>query len=579
MIVQALKTLNTIADASRLSAPLQADHTAGLVALLYTHACLSDISSILQQSPSNVPARQQIEFAATLVCKTCSTEHHRALLAQSGVLDALVTNVASAVIASYPTASEDVGYPSTQHLYSFKQPKLAPLLKAVCLIIKGSKERAQQAVNAAALTSAFSKLETRLDAAQANSTAQQGNARRSSASQNALKAMYLLLPQLPNSSPRGSSLSHPTHTTFGSTGTYGRSSQLPQSLSTAIEVNQNFQGLEFLGDEESPLIPWLLFMFRNQDRATSLAAAEMLIGLSRCGLLKRAKESIFAYLLVPPLVSMLEKDPRSSSNVSHEASTFDLMSEINSLKEDIPAVLAILTSNNAETQKAAADAGAIQKLSELLKESFEPLPTSTSSSLWSPESDTPPLPQSSDDSCRLGEPGISPAAYHILRLRESIFAALAAIASDKDDYRKKIIDYGVMPYVIKTLKAEAVETAMKTSDQAARLLPTSPIDVAWNYREAVLAACGAARALSRSVSTLRTSLMDAGLAAPLFVLLKSQDVEIKIAATAVVCNLVLKFSPMREVRLISREARHPICLPLTGDHGWWYPHNIVPARS
>ena len=42
--------------------------------------------------------------------------------------------------------------------------------------------------------------------------------------------------------------------------------------------------------------------------------------------------------------------------------------------------------------------------------------------------------------------------------------------------------------------------------------------------------------------------MDAGLAAPLFLLLKHQDVDLQIAATAVVCNLVLDFSPMRDVR-------------------------------
>ena len=41
--------------------------------------------------------------------------------------------------------------------------------------------------------------------------------------------------------------------------------------------------------------------------------------------------------------------------------------------------------------------------------------------------------------------------------------------------------------------------------------------------------------------------MDAGLPAPLFALLKSQDLEIQIAATGVLCNLVLKFSPMRDV--------------------------------
>ena len=45
--------------------------------------------------------------------------------------------------------------------------------------------------------------------------------------------------------------------------------------------------------------------------------------------------------------------------------------------------------------------------------------------------------------------------------------------------------------------------------------------------------------------------MDAGLAAPLFVLLRNQDTEIQVAATAVICNLVLEFSPMRDVGCLS----------------------------
>lgn len=48
--------------------------------------------------------------------------------------------------------------------------------------------------------------------------------------------------------------------------------------------------------------------------------------------------------------------------------------------------------------------------------------------------------------------------------------------------------------------------------------------------------------------------MDAGLAAPLFGLLKHQDIEIQIQATAVVCNLVLDFSPMREVSIFEHSA-------------------------
>ena len=63
------------------------------------------------------------------------------------------------------------------------------------------------------------------------------------------------------------------------------------------------------------------------------------------------------------------------------------------------------------------------------------------------------------------------------------------------------------------------------------------------------AACQCTRSLSRSVCILRTNLVDAGIAVPLFRLLSEDSLEVKIAATGAVCNLLLEFSPMRRAIL------------------------------
>jgi armadillo repeat-containing protein 8 len=63
------------------------------------------------------------------------------------------------------------------------------------------------------------------------------------------------------------------------------------------------------------------------------------------------------------------------------------------------------------------------------------------------------------------------------------------------------------------------------------------------------AACQCTRSLSRSVCILRTNLVDAGIALPLFRLLSDESLEVKIAATGAVCNLMLEFSPMRKAIL------------------------------
>ncbi len=67
----------------------------------------------------------------------------------------------------------------------------------------------------------------------------------------------------------------------------------------------------------------------------------------------------------------------------------------------------------------------------------------------------------------------------------------------------------------------------------------------------VLAACYAVRMLSRSVGILRTALVDNTVYAPLLQLLQWHDTDVQVAAAATVCNLVMDFSPMREVSAIA----------------------------
>lgn len=120
----------------------------------------------------------------------------------------------------------------------------------------------------------------------------------------------------------------------------------------------------------------------------------------------------------------------------------------------------------------------------------------------------------------------------LIRLREATLVALAALSFQRDDIRRRIVDHttpSLLPIIVSSLTASHLGVR--------------------------IAACRLVRALSRSVSILRTSLVDAGVASKLLDIIKSESVdegiEIKSEATASLCNLVVKFSPMKQFLLES----------------------------
>eukprot|EP00736_Rhodelphis_marinus_P004546 Rmarinus@m.1556 len=109
------------------------------------------------------------------------------------------------------------------------------------------------------------------------------------------------------------------------------------------------------------------------------------------------------------------------------------------------------------------------------------------------------------------------------RLREGLLTALAALCALREEGRKQVIQAKVLPEVVGSLGDSSVGVR--------------------------LAACKCARSLSRSHKNLRTALVDAGVAIPLSRLLDDESQEVKIIASATLCNIVLDFTPMKKVVL------------------------------
>ncbi len=551
LLIQTLRTLNSIADSINLSGE-KYDGETGLPIFLYTDHALSSLTTLLSQDSASFVVHQQVALTAALICKTCQDEYHQAMIVQAGILEALAVALTPCIVDTVlETSMYDHSFQDAQS-YAAKSG-FAPILHAIGVIIKGSRSRAIQFLNAPGLTNAFQCIELHANPKSERKSSRELHSSSIAATrQGTCSFLDSLLPPMPVPHTRNGIASPSGFPPLDAIRISGRQSLGPRSLSTAIEIFQS-QGLEYVGEEESRMIPWLMYVSRFFDGVMKLDAAWVLAILCRQRFAKGAREATIALSIVPSLVRMLDKDYKVSLDNEPPCEHTAIDSPDKVIKEQAPAVLAMLTVNNKTTQKAAADAGAIKKLSQLLKGSYDPTTADLQASLWSPEVLDYSQPEERDPSSSLGPAGITSIAHHIIRMRETVLIALAALASDKDEYRKAVIEHGVIQFVIRALRLtneSKPRVVSELSDQARDSQDPSE-KPRLNGKSTILAACGAARALSRSVHTLRTSLMDAGLADPLFKLLRCEDIEIQVAATAVVCNLVLEFSPMREVRSLS----------------------------
>lgn len=549
-VLAALRTLNTIADAS---APLHLDaknSSNGLFPNMYNDDFLTSIVQLLSQNSTTQSVQRQISLMAALIAKTCSDETQRHMLVHAGVLEALASRLSTFVAATDGAlyASRRALAANPGNFSATTQLQLAPILAAIGAILDTSRSRALHFLSTPAMTTVL----LRLEADTALPHEKRANSWHHLASTSAgtrassPRSLDYLLPQVPCFPSKGTQAESSFHPPFGAAGTSARQPYAAKGLHHANDLSHG-QAIDSPQEEENPLIIWFIYVVRASSGLTRLMAA-WIISLFHCsGLIDRRRDSSFAMLLIPLLVRQLEKEstPTAAAHLAYDTSP---LRSINlTSQEQAPAILATLMVDNIELQRAAVEAGAIKKLAQLLKESYNPLPVDSSSSQWTAEPSLETRSDGIDEELFANNSTNSTSACQVAKTRESVLLALASLASIKDEYRKAIIENGVVPFVIESLKPFHRLSSREGNGNLRDGGRQGLLSQTENSMGVILAACGATRSLSRSVNTLRTSLMDAGVAAPLFVLLKHYDVNVQIAATSVISNLVLEFSPMREV--------------------------------
>ncbi|KAF3941716.1 hypothetical protein ABW19_dt0206050 [Dactylella cylindrospora] len=315
---------------------------------------------------------------------------------------------------------------------------------------------------------------------------------------------------------------------------------------------------ETANDPESPFIHWLITYIRHEkEPLTRLVAVGLLTDLVHAGCVSKKNVKKIGLFIVPMLVRYLDEPDTSTVTVKK---AYDLSFQAQetewAVREQAPTILATLLTDNQRLQAAAVESGAVKRLTGMLKRAFDAIPAGSEidgslfeahDMLWNEK-----------------------LRAHQLKVREGTLRALAAIALFEDDHRKKIIDSGALAFVVGSLTPEPsledsdvhdvdlVMGGMQDYALTGSQLPTVPENDAaasfsppetsrtGNPVPVLIAATNVVRSLSRSVNVLSTSLIDWTVSEPLFRLLSHESIQVRIAATAALCNLVMEFSPLRK---------------------------------
>jgi armadillo repeat-containing protein 8 len=497
-----------------------------LVDQLYAKPVLETWAEILDQRSLNQWTQQQIAALAQLIATTCQTDAFRDVLVKTGILDSLAERLASTIVSiGYLLPNSDRGVVAT---LPSPLPKymLPHLIDAISAIIEGSKYRQARFIFSPDLVGIFPyNTDTMMMVDSENQFPQ------------ATISVDRLLPQIQAVQSRGESSFSKSFPPLGpfSSMEYPRMAmggEVPQQPSTRVITGEEF---------ETPLYAWLVHMTRAEEGMERLRFARLLMQITQSlraesprttltETVNKNRDRVLAFLIVPLLVKMIDetalalKDKRLSSSPKE-------FQEKRQILQEAPVVLASLIGESVPLQNATVDAGAIPVLCQILKRSFDPLPPPQGKA-WTPYKDWPTKPQEV----------VTPNLLHALKCRAGTLQALAAIAYREDKYRKSIIEQGAVHCICDSLFPR--HTDKKDTNQEADATTPNVLD---NPPAVLVAACQSARSMSRSVSVLRTSLIDAKISAPISLCLRHENVEVQIAATDVLCNLLLQFSPLKEV--------------------------------
>jgi hypothetical protein len=473
---------------------------------------------ILKQPSGNGAVAQQLPLVCEIITSAAHIEGVKSDLTQSGVLDAL-----AGLLVSFSVKNNDIEYRSdSSHLLPSPPSSAVPnIMSAISSLIAGSTYRAHKFVLSDHVKDLF-----------LNFSPGEGDLR------------YMMGPKygMPNAD---GALLPPLYMPNNKSVSFGTASNSFPVLSGTNRQNGAGEPRLPHGDVDhaNAVCSWLIYFARTFQGSKRVQALRLLAMVNEAvgvdtgafpahefGQQSRERERQLSLLAVPLAVRLVQDGSEAKEPGSPEETAI--------IREQSCEALALLISCSRTLQSAAVDAGAIKHVCPVLRKSFDNVPLAKP--MWSSQREAPNEAERTATR-KLGDKGLPMEILHAMRCRQGALDALAAIGHREDSYRKAIVEAGVMGCIVDSLKPFPRDLQACVMSNKGQLSAKDG-----NTTSVVLAACRAAKSMSRSTSLLRTSLIDAGIAKPIFELLTHQNVEVQIAATNVCANLLLDFSPMRE---------------------------------
>jgi hypothetical protein len=539
LVVETLRAIHVIADAFTSGLEPESSHMAEtLENQLFSKPTIDSFAEILSQRGCSTAINDQFVLTTRIIGCSVRSKKSRETLVKAGILDILASKLAAYITMQVPHSPALLPPPPPR-------ASLPHLLDSITHIIRGSSYRSMRLIYNKDIYGLFPTMSPA-----PISFDQSASYTDSTSATSSGHLISYLLPKLQAMQNR------PEHNlTRGSFPVLG-SLVPPGDLARLSQDTQLMSAPRTIGPDEigAPLMAWLVHFARTTTEFERLAAIWLLATLTPA-INKvspeiqadpsnlRNRERSLALLVIPMIVKMIDDAtprPTSTQDVEHPDQSY-----VKLVRERAPRALAKLITDSSTLQKAAVDAGAVKIISQLLKKTFDPV-TISRKSMWSPASRST---QTADTSLEAASSTpvpvvMSSEAINAFMARSSALRAITAIAQKEDTVRKLIIEASIVQYIFDSLKP----------------LPDSPIDALFppnetntdiegNPTQVLVAACTAVTALARSVSILRTSLIDLKIAKPIFDLLRHPNLRVKQASTDTMINLLLPFSPVRTVSL------------------------------